>query len=66
MVIRGIVGIIFVGAGLYAGYYATHPVNNIALGIAALLLVIGGCVIDLDDVGKALVQIGETKLTLPK
>lgn len=66
MVIRGIVGSAFALVGAYVGYYAVHPINNIALGIAALLFLIGGCVIDLDDVGKALLQIGQTKITIPK
>lgn len=64
--LRGLVGSVFVSAGLYAGYYATHPLNNIALGIAAGLLLIGGLVIDLDDVGNALLKIGESKITLPR
>lgn len=66
MVIRGIVGTGFVLAGVYVGYYATHPINNFALGIAAALFLIGGLIIDLDDVGKALLQIGETKINVPK
>lgn len=65
MIIRGIVGTAFILVGAYVGYFATHPINNIALGIAAALFIIGGCVIDLDDMSKALYQLAQTKLTLP-
>lgn len=66
VVIRAIVGSVFILAGAYVGYYALHPINNLALGIAAGLFLTGGLTIDLDDVGKALVKLGETKLTIPK
>lgn len=65
MVIRGIVGSAFILVGAYVGYFATHPINNIALGIAAVFFLLGGLVIDLDDVSKALLRLAETKLTLP-
>lgn len=65
MVIRGIVGAAFVIAGSYTGYYSLHPINNIALAIAAGLFLTGGLIIDLDDVGKALMQLAQTKITLP-
>lgn len=64
--LRAAIGLVFFTAGGYTLYYAVHPINNIALGIAAILFVIGGLVSDYDDVGKALLKIGETKLTLPK
>lgn len=66
MVVRGIVGIAFVLVGSYAGYYALHPVNNVALAISAALFLVGGLIIDLDDVGNALLKLGETRITLPK
>ncbi len=65
MVIRGLVGLAFIGAGGYVGYYALHPQNNIALGIAAGLFVLGGLVSDYDDVGNALVKLASIKITLP-
>lgn len=48
------------------GYFATHPITNIALGMACGLFLIGGLIIDFDDVGKALLQLGQTKIELPK
>ena len=63
---RVLIGIPFLAAGIYVGYYATHPISNIALGIAAGLFVIGGLIIDLDDVGAALMKIGSTKIEIPK
>lgn len=65
MIIRALVGIAFFGAGGYTGYFALHPQNNIALGIAAALFALGGLVSDYDDVGQALVRLASIKLTIP-
>lgn len=65
MLVRGLVGLAFVLAGSYVGYFATHPIDNVALTIAAGLFTMGGLIIDLDNVGRALVRIGETKISLP-
>ena len=63
---RLLIGIPFLGAGIYVGYYGTHPVNNVTLIIAAVLFFAGGLVIDFDDMGRALAKIAETKIEIPK
>lgn len=63
---RVLIGIPFLGAGIYILYYAVHPVNNLTLGISVALFTMAGLIMDFDDVGKALLKIGETKITIPK
>lgn len=64
IVLRAVLGTIFVGAGFYTGYLALHPINNFALGVAGTFLVIGGLIADMDDVGPALTKLGQTKISI--
>lgn len=52
LVLRGIIGLAFAGAGLYLGYFAVHAklMDYKIIGIAVGLLVGGGAVMDLDPI----------------